>query len=109
VQGFGEHGFAPLQAFTDKFKALHGQMEQLSNAQALDELGYAVTMHSLSESAMRNWLEYRPAAPDVAFADVATSIADWLADGGTEPPDALAQRLWHGSPAVQPFPLRSVR
>ena len=82
-------------------KPLHGQMEQLSNARALDELGYAATMDSLSAAALRRWLGHRPPAPDIAFTDVAANIAAWLAAGGIEPPAALAERLWRLSDGAE--------
>jgi len=75
-------------------KPLAGQMEQLSNARALRELGYAKTISTLCKSALQQWLEEPDRAPDLQFADVSTSLARWLNSGCFSSPEDLHQRLW---------------
>ncbi len=75
-------------------KPLHGQMEQLSNALALEQLGYASTLHSLSADGISRWLDQKTTAPAVEFSDVTAELARWLAAGCVEPPAQLSSRLW---------------
>ena len=75
------------------------QMEQLSNAAALQQLGYASTMVSLDQTAIRNWLDSIE-QPDQAlrvnihYPDVAKSIVEWIADGRRASINSLSERLW---------------
>lgn len=75
-------------------KPLHGQMEQLSNALALEQLGYASTARQLSVDVIAQWLDSGSTAPGIEFADVATELARWLAEGCRESPATLSSHLW---------------
>ena len=75
-------------------RPLAKQMEQLSNAAALEQLGYATTMQSLETTTARAWLDDMPAAPDVHFNNVAVALAEWLARGGSRPVSELSKQLW---------------
>ena len=75
-------------------KPLSGQMEQLSNALALEQLGYAAVMPQLSELRLGQWLESSPAAPLVNYSDVAPVLTAWLAAGCPETPQQLGRKLW---------------
>ncbi|WP_116367891.1 glycosyltransferase family protein [Parahaliea mediterranea] len=75
-------------------KPLAGQMEQLSNARALQELGYARVIHSLNGEALKQWLASTPASPTVHYQRVHEVLARWLASGASEAPAELARRLW---------------
>ena len=75
-------------------RPLKGQMEQLSNAAALESLGYASVMHQLDSAHTRAWLERPREAPKVHFSDVAARLAEWLANGAREPIDILCSELW---------------
>jgi len=75
-------------------RPLKGQMEQLSNAAALESLGYASVMHQLDSAHTRAWLERPREAPKVHFSDVAPRLAEWLANGAREPIDILCSELW---------------
>ncbi|MEM1111947.1 MAG: MJ1255/VC2487 family glycosyltransferase [Pseudomonadota bacterium] len=75
-------------------KPLAGQLEQLSNALALETLDYARTMHSLDDRVTAQWLAAMPEAPDVHFGDVASVLAAWLAAGAKEAVETLGARLW---------------
>ena len=81
-------------------KPLAGQMEQLSNALALQELGYAQVMETLCKRTLRQWLA-SPARPQpVHFADVASKLAEWLATGCRTGVEQLSQDLWSNSLAA---------
>lgn len=75
-------------------KPLAGQMEQLSNAEALSQLGYARVMHSLCEFATRDWLENPPLPPELHFKNVAKRLAEWLEGGAQAPVEVLCTDLW---------------
>ena len=75
-------------------RPLAKQMEQLSNAAALQQLGYATTMQSLETQTARRWLDAMPEAPDVHFKDVAGALAEWLARGASRPVAELSGQLW---------------
>ena len=76
-------------------RPLAGQMEQLSNAFALQQLGLATIAHELTEDALRRWLLTPGSPPDVHFVDVATALAAWLAGGCQQPPHHLGRQLWY--------------
>ena len=78
-------------------RPLAGQVEQLSNALALQQLGYATVMESLSEAALARWLRGPTNAPRIRFPDVADTLARWLAAGAAASPASLAERLWECS------------
>ena len=75
-------------------RPLAKQMEQLSNAAALEQLGYATTMQSLETQTARKWFDAMPDAPDVHFKDVAGALAEWLARGASRPVAELSRQLW---------------
>ncbi|MEX2366934.1 MAG: MJ1255/VC2487 family glycosyltransferase [Pseudohongiellaceae bacterium] len=76
-------------------KPLQGQMEQLSNARALDELGYARIMEKLDAAIIRQWLQQQHTVAQVSYPDVAGRLAKWIATGCSEEIEALASELWH--------------
>lgn len=75
-------------------RPLSGQMEQLSNAAALEQLGYATVMAGLDSDKTTLWLKNTPAAPTVRFSDVAARLADWLAGGARDPIEQIQRELW---------------
>jgi uncharacterized protein (TIGR00661 family) len=75
-------------------KPLRGQMEQLSNALALQQLGYATVSDRLSAEKLSSWLSAPQTPAARPFADVATALAQWLAAGATAPALQLSQDLW---------------
>ena len=74
-------------------KPLHGQMEQLSNARALEELQLAMTMDSLDTKAVRQWLTGFK-GKRVVYPDVAKAIVDWLQYSNKKDTQILADTLW---------------
>lgn len=77
-------------------RPLAGQTEQESNALALQQLGYATVMQTLSVGAIESWLGVPRLAPVRGFADVARAVADWLAGGARVSPAELGRQLWQG-------------
>ena len=75
-------------------RPLAGQMEQLSNARALSELGHATVVARLDRESLQPWLSQRPAAPVLRYPDVAGALAEWLAAGAVTELEPLQQRLW---------------
>ncbi|WP_439134759.1 MJ1255/VC2487 family glycosyltransferase [Pseudomaricurvus sp.] len=80
-------------------KPLHGQMEQLSNALALEELDLGSRMQHLSKDTIRQWLD-SPASPQCHYPDVSKAIVDWLTTPDREPIESLSKRLWRETKLV---------
>ncbi|MFV8818813.1 MJ1255/VC2487 family glycosyltransferase [Haliea sp. E17] len=80
-------------------KPLHGQMEQHSNAMALEQLGYASVTQVFDAPALADWLADRHRTADIQFPAVAPALARWLANGCAESPAALARTLWRSAPS----------
>ncbi|TQV73495.1 glycosyltransferase [Exilibacterium tricleocarpae] len=74
-------------------KPLQGQMEQLSNAAALEQLGLGMTMNSLDAGTIRHWLDDWK-GPQVVYPDVAGAIVDWLVAGDWKDSSNLVTNLW---------------
>lgn len=75
-------------------KPVQGQMEQQSNALALQQLGYATTADNFCPAVLGNWLGSRRSPPKVAYPDVAGCLARWLVTGCHASPARLAKQLW---------------
>ncbi|MFV0275685.1 MAG: glycosyltransferase family protein, partial [Parahaliea sp.] len=81
-------------------KPLAGQMEQLSNALALSQLGYARVIEGLCSDTLAQWLANTPGAPEVHFCKVHEVLARWLVAGCPCGPAELARSLWPSAPAA---------
>ncbi len=75
-------------------KPVSKQSEQISNAAALTQLGYASTMQELSASRIERWLAAKPSAQRIDYPDVAAAIATWIAKGCEQSPQMLSDQLW---------------
>ncbi len=82
-------------------RPLSGQLEQESNALALQQLGAALVMHKLSADAVAQLLALPPPQP-VHYPDVAAAFAHWLAAGQWQQLPALAQTLWQQTRGLPP-------
>ncbi len=80
-------------------KPLHGQMEQLSNALALEQLDLGSRMQQLSAAAIEEWLKV-PSAPHCHYPDVAKAIVDWLTSHERGSVKDLANSLWQQAKVV---------
>ena len=74
---------------------LRGQMEQLSNAEALQQLGYATTLNMLDRNAIAQWLALAEKPPSITFPNVAKALVNWLIQGDLDNPEQLCQQLWN--------------
>lgn len=70
------------------------QTEQMSNAAALAQLGYATTCKELSTEKIAEWLEGIEQQPAIQFPDVAEAITDWILENPRCTPQQLSDRLW---------------
>lgn len=72
------------------------QMEQASNALALEQLGYGASIEELDADRIRYWLSHEDPHPQIAFPNVAAAIVRWLDAGDFAPRalDILARDLW---------------
>lgn len=74
-------------------KPLHGQMEQLSNARALEELQLGMTMETLDTKTVKQWLNSF-VAKRVIYPNVAKAIVHWLQHSNRKDTQILANTLW---------------
>jgi uncharacterized protein (TIGR00661 family) len=71
-------------------KPIHGQMEQLANAAALEQLGYGQVMQDLDVNIIERWLR-DASAVRVIYPDTAKIIVDWIQNGMPDmTPDFIA-------------------
>lgn len=70
-----------------------GQMEQKSNAVALEQLGYASVAKELSVEAIAQWLPLEKPQP-IEYPDVGKALAHWLTVNRGEGVEKLQQDLW---------------
>lgn len=82
-------------------KPLHGQMEQHSNAAALEQLGYADTVTRLDTRGVKAWLDADTPSVQLDFPDVARELAGWIARGRVQALDELSVRLWSATRVMQ--------
>lgn len=74
-------------------KPLQGQLEQLSNAKALIQLGLGMRMNHLDPAIVQQWLDHAP-IPQCNYPDVAKAIADWVVDPNRCSREQLVKDLW---------------
>ncbi|QSA96862.1 MJ1255/VC2487 family glycosyltransferase [Methylococcus sp. EFPC2] len=74
-------------------KPLRGQMEQLSNALALDVLQLGQVMQSLDAATITTWLEQSQAIR-VDYPDVAQAVVDWLSAGDLRIDQSWIDEVW---------------
>lgn len=77
-------------------KPLHGQMEQLSNALALEQLELGHRMDHLSHAALNHWLNSNNTSR-YHYPDVAKAIVDWLISPSRCTIEELSAQLWEQS------------
>ncbi len=74
-------------------KPVKGQMEQLSNAVAAEQIGLADVMHHFDHSLLQQWLN-KPNPQPRNYPCVARAIVEWIKNGMVEQDQQLAERLW---------------
>ena len=88
-------------------KPLQGQMEQLSNARALCDLGLGHRMEKLSATAIGDWITNAP-SPHCDYPDVAKAIAEWLLDAERVSVPELSKQLWQQATVQSRQPSQTV-
>jgi len=78
-------------------KPIDGQLEQESNALALERLSLGTVTRSLSRQDVHAWLD-TPAPSPQRYPDVTAGLARWLSAGAEESLAALSDRLWATHP-----------
>jgi uncharacterized protein (TIGR00661 family) len=74
-------------------RPLQGQMEQVSNAKALAQLGYGDVIYDDDTATLQQWLA-KPNPQPRPYPNVARAVVSWIASGMREDQAALAQTLW---------------
>lgn len=74
-------------------KPVRGQIEQVANALAIEQLALGWSSRRLDRQLIRDWLE-TPLAAGRNYPNVAQALAQWLAAGRRETIAELSQRLW---------------
>lgn len=81
-------------------KPLKKQIEQLSNALALEELRYARVAYELSSSDILDWLN-TGSIVKCSYPNVAEAVTDWIKEGANESVASLCSKLWNASKSTQ--------
>lgn len=81
-------GIAPL------VKPVRGQMEQLSNALALEQLGWGSVLQKLDAGPLGAWLDGQRKATSIRYPDVAKTLVDWVLQGEWSETEQLRDELW---------------
>jgi uncharacterized protein (TIGR00661 family) len=71
-----------------------GQMEQKSNALALEKLGYGQVAKQFNVETLGKWLPLKAPTKARDYPDVAKALVNWLMKGGGEDIQTLQQQLW---------------
>lgn len=74
-------------------KPLKGQMEQLSNAEAVNRLELGMTMDTLDQTITKQWLDNWQ-SKQICYPNVAQAITAWVAQGDWKNKQDLANSLW---------------
>ncbi len=85
-------------------KPLKGQMEQLSNAVALEKLNLGMSMNSLDDNALKQWLSGF-SGKRVVYPNVPNALVDWIIKGDWQETESLTKKLWEEvySPDIENF------
>jgi len=81
-------------------KPLHAQMEQISNAAALKQLGYGHTMNEMDADVIEEWLHHRHAV-HITYPNIARVLVDWMKDGMPEMTPEFTEQVWAGVDVLQ--------
>lgn len=89
-------------------KPLHGQMEQISNALAINKLDLGIAINKLSIPEITHWLD-NFSAKQIHYPDVAKHIVDWIMEGQFNDRSDLIRKLWsatnaNGLNSFHPYP-----
>jgi uncharacterized protein (TIGR00661 family) len=74
-------------------RPLDGQIEQQSNALAMEQLGYGMATHSLDVSILTDWLQ-EPCREPLRYARTVDYIAEWIGSGQWEMLPKYTEAAW---------------
>jgi uncharacterized protein (TIGR00661 family) len=74
-------------------KPLHSQMEQISNAAALHQLGYGHVMNDLDGAAIEQWLHHAYGVL-ITYPNTAKIVVEWLLNGMPEMTTDYVEAIW---------------
>ncbi len=74
-------------------KPVHAQMEQISNAAALEQLGYGQIMHNINAGIIESWL-YQDKALHISYPNIAAVIVQWIKDGMPKMDADFIEKVW---------------
>ncbi|MEQ1531780.1 MAG: MJ1255/VC2487 family glycosyltransferase [Methylococcales bacterium] len=74
-------------------KPLHAQMEQISNASALKQLGYGHTMNELDSAEIEHWLHSNNAV-QITYPNIAKILVKWIQDGMPNMSEDFIESIW---------------
>lgn len=77
-------------------KPLAGQMEQLSNAKVLTELGHADTVSEITVKNIGTWLDKPKSIIPCPYPNVAESLVDWILEENWNNLSPIKEKLWNG-------------
>jgi uncharacterized protein (TIGR00661 family) len=75
-------------------KPVKGQMEQISNAFALEQLGWGSATDTIDQATLKNWLYGERRVVAVKYPDVAAALVDWILEGVWDDKYVLCETLW---------------
>ncbi len=75
-------------------KPLHAQMEQISNAAALKQLGYGKTMNDMDSSVIEEWLHDNHAI-HITYPNIGKVLVNWIQDGMPEMNPDFIETIWN--------------
>jgi uncharacterized protein (TIGR00661 family) len=74
-------------------KPLHAQMEQISNAAALKQLGYGHTMNDMDSAKIEHWLQIDNAV-QITYPNIAKVLVNWILNGMPEMDNDFIESIW---------------
>jgi uncharacterized protein (TIGR00661 family) len=74
-------------------KPLHSQMEQISNAAALHQLGYGHIMNDMDKAAIGHWLHDNNAI-HITYPNIAKVLVEWILNGMPEMDTDFIESVW---------------
>ena len=81
-------------------KPLSSQMEQISNAAALQQLGYGHTMNDMDASAIEHWL-HDGHAVHISYPNIAKVLVAWIQNGMPEMDTDFIESIWNTVEVLQ--------
>lgn len=75
-------------------KPLHAQMEQISNAAALQQLGYGHVMNDIDGAVIGHWL-HNAHAVQITYPNTARILVEWLQNGMPEMTADYIENIWN--------------